>query len=166
MTSSNRNSFRVTGNLCGEFPVNSPHKSQWHGALMFTLICARMNGWVNNRDAGDLRRYLPPPMTSSQWTISTRRRPSREPNNELQYFIWNIAWHCLNPANSRPEGSFDRRDSTESYPSHPFSWPTTLTSRNRLVQSCMKCICKAIPYWNPFRPLRQIGAICFKIAYS
>ena len=38
-------------------PVNSPHKGQWRGALMFTLICARINGWENNREAGDLRRY-------------------------------------------------------------------------------------------------------------
>ena len=38
-------------------PVNFPHKGQWRGALMFTLICVRMNGWVNNREAGDLRRY-------------------------------------------------------------------------------------------------------------
>ena len=38
-------------------PVNSPHKGQWRRALMFTLICARINGWVNNREAGDLRRY-------------------------------------------------------------------------------------------------------------
>ena len=37
-------------------PMNSPHKGQWRGALMFTLICARINGWVNNREAGDLRR--------------------------------------------------------------------------------------------------------------
>ena len=37
-------------------PVNSPHKGQWRGALMFTLICARINGWVNNGEAGDLRR--------------------------------------------------------------------------------------------------------------
>ena len=36
-------------------PVNSPHKGQWHGALMFSLICAWTNGWANNRDAGDLR---------------------------------------------------------------------------------------------------------------
>ena len=26
---------------------------------MFTLICARINGWVNTRETGDLRRYLP-----------------------------------------------------------------------------------------------------------
>ena len=38
-------------------PVNSPHKGQWRRALMFSLICAWINGWVNNRDAGDLRRY-------------------------------------------------------------------------------------------------------------
>ena len=39
-------------------PVNSPHKGQWRGALMFSLICAWINGWVNNREAGDLRCHL------------------------------------------------------------------------------------------------------------
>ena len=38
-------------------PVNSPHKGQWRGALMFSLICARINDWVNNREAGNLRRH-------------------------------------------------------------------------------------------------------------
>ena len=38
-------------------PVNSPHKGQWRGAFMFTLICVWINSWVNNREAGDLRRY-------------------------------------------------------------------------------------------------------------
>ena len=38
-------------------PVNSPHKSQWRGALMFSLICAWIYGWVNNRKAGDLRGH-------------------------------------------------------------------------------------------------------------
>ena len=37
--------------------VNFPHKGQWRGALMFSLICAWINGWVNNRDAGHLRRH-------------------------------------------------------------------------------------------------------------
>ena len=36
-------------------PVNSPHKGQWRGALMFFLICAWINGWVNNAEAGHLR---------------------------------------------------------------------------------------------------------------
>ena len=38
-------------------PVNSPHKGQWRGALMFSLICAWTKSWVNTRDAGNLRRY-------------------------------------------------------------------------------------------------------------
>ena len=38
-------------------PVNSPHEGQWRGALMFSFICAWINGWVNNREAGDLRRH-------------------------------------------------------------------------------------------------------------
>ena len=38
-------------------PVNSPHKGQWRGALMFSLVCVWINGWVNNREAGDLRRH-------------------------------------------------------------------------------------------------------------
>ena len=38
-------------------PVNSPHKGQWRGTLMFSLICVWINNWVNNREAGDLRRY-------------------------------------------------------------------------------------------------------------
>ena len=38
-------------------PLNSPHKGQWRGAFMFSLICVWINGWVNNREAGDLRRH-------------------------------------------------------------------------------------------------------------
>ena len=45
MTSSNGNIFRVTGHLCVEFtcPRWIPH--------------TQINGWVNNGEAGDLRRY-------------------------------------------------------------------------------------------------------------
>ena len=38
-------------------PVNSPHKGQWRGALIFSVIFAWTNGWVNNRDAGALRPH-------------------------------------------------------------------------------------------------------------
>ena len=36
-------------------PVNSPHKGQWRGALMFSLINTLVNSWENNREAGDFR---------------------------------------------------------------------------------------------------------------
>ena len=40
-------------------PVNSPRKGQWRGASMFVLNkpFLRINSWVNNRDACDLRRH-------------------------------------------------------------------------------------------------------------
>ena len=60
MTSSNGNIFRVTGPLCGEFTGLRwiPRtEGQWRGALMFSLICAWINAWINNRRDGDLRRY-------------------------------------------------------------------------------------------------------------
>ena len=38
-------------------PVNSPQKDQWRRALMLSLICVWINGWENNREAGDFRRY-------------------------------------------------------------------------------------------------------------
>ena len=52
--------FRVTGPLCWEFhrsAVNSPHKGQWRGALMFSLTYTWINGWVYNREARGLRRH-------------------------------------------------------------------------------------------------------------
>ena len=61
ITSSNENIFRVTGHMCGELIhkslMNSPHKGQWRGALMFSLICVWTSDWVNNGKAGDLRRH-------------------------------------------------------------------------------------------------------------
>ena len=54
MTSLNKNIFRITGNLCREFPLTG-HKGQWRRALMFSLIYAWINVSVNNGEAGDLR---------------------------------------------------------------------------------------------------------------
>ena len=46
--------------LCaGNSPVSRafPHIGQWRGALTFYLISAWINGWVNKREAADLRRH-------------------------------------------------------------------------------------------------------------
>ena len=39
------------------WPVNTPQKGQWRGALMFPLICTPINDWAINREAGDLSRH-------------------------------------------------------------------------------------------------------------
>ena len=45
--------------VCGidRSPVNSPPIRQWRGVLMFSLICSWINCWVNNLEAGDLKRH-------------------------------------------------------------------------------------------------------------
>ena len=55
-------------------PVNSPHKGQWRGALMFSLIWARIDGWVNNHEAADLRRYR----AHYDVTVMTKRKQHRK----------------------------------------------------------------------------------------
>ena len=51
MTSSNGNIFRVTGPV--EFPTQRPVTRSFD--VLF--ICVWINGWVNNRKVGDLRRH-------------------------------------------------------------------------------------------------------------
>ena len=61
MMSSYGNIFRLTGLLYGgipQSPLNSLHKVHCCRALMFSLICAWINGWVNNPEAGELSRSL------------------------------------------------------------------------------------------------------------
>ena len=58
MTSSNGNIFRVTGPLCGEFTGPGEFPTQRPVTRSFyVLICVWINGWVNNREAGDLRPH-------------------------------------------------------------------------------------------------------------
>ena len=60
MKSSKGGAFRVTSPLCGEFtghrwiPLTKASDAEF---LMFSLVWAWTNGWVNNRDTGDLRRH-------------------------------------------------------------------------------------------------------------
>ena len=60
----NGNIFRVVSICAGSSPVHGEFPAQWHGALMFSLMCARINRCVNNREASDLRRYY------ELWNIS------------------------------------------------------------------------------------------------
>ena len=79
---------------------NSAHKGQWRGALIFSLICAWINNWVNNGEAGDLRRHR------SHYDVivmlsSTRCTPTRDtsileiedtPAREFQGAYSDVTW--------------------------------------------------------------------------
>ena len=69
------------------WPVNSPHKGQWRGYLMFSLICAWINGRVNNREAGDLRRYR----AHYDVTVMSKWHPTPTPKMK-EYTLFHIFW--------------------------------------------------------------------------
>ena len=79
-------------------PVDSLHKCQWPGALMFSLICAWTKGSANNWDAGDLRRH------SSHYDVTVMRPAiwSVRQVRDCDFTIYiNILWpfigklHCV-----------------------------------------------------------------------
>ena len=95
MTSSNGYFFRVTGSLCGNSPVNSPHKVQWNGNRMFFYL--RLNKQLSKQ----MRR---------PWFETRSRSLWRHCNEECQWdmrrglhiaciaLLWlvglNIGWDC------------------------------------------------------------------------
>ena len=115
MTSSNGNIFRVTGHLCGEFtgPRWIPHTKASDAELWcFFLIGARINGWVNNREAGDLRRHQAHCDVSVMYVgCNTHPRPN--------------FWGCLtkSPLNHLPLINMDALSQTTF--SSAFSWMKT-----------------------------------------
>ena len=61
--------------------VDSPHKGQWRGVLMFHLICAKTNDWANSPYAGDLRCH------GAHCDVIMMRN--------LVYLTWSIPWPSM-----------------------------------------------------------------------
>ena len=58
MMTLNGNILRVTGHLCGEFTCEFPAQRPVRRSFdVFFDLRPKINGWVNNGEAGDLRRY-------------------------------------------------------------------------------------------------------------
>ena len=79
-------------------PVNSPHKCQWGGTLMLSLICASTNDWVNNRDASDVRRHQ---------LIMTSLHCHQRPSNAHKVFMGSYSHEpCVGSVNSHTASPF------------------------------------------------------------
>ena len=70
------------------YPVNSPHKGQWREALMFSWLCAWINGWVNNDEAGDLRRHR------AHYGVIVMLKPNRTYVNTYVRCSWYLLRKC------------------------------------------------------------------------
>ena len=109
--------------------VNSPHKGQWRGALLFSFI-AWINGWVNTREAGDLRHHrahydviLMSSSTHLFWTLrfifrsDSRHRHWCPDNSHLV-----ISHHYVSPRScgyhqlqAKPGGRLNKKDGLTRY---------------------------------------------------
>ena len=72
-------------------PVNSSHKGQWGGGVMFSWIWVWINGWVNNREAGDLRRY------GAHYDVSVMFRNERQYDGlgMCTFSLWLVQWSFI-----------------------------------------------------------------------
>ena len=75
--------------------VNFPHKGQWRGGLMFSLICAWTNGWVNHRESGDLSRHR------AYYDVTVMDAAEEVHWNQLKMSVAKI---CLNTLRPRQNG--------------------------------------------------------------
>ena len=79
--------------------VHFPHKGQWRGALMISLISAWINGLVINRVAGDLRRHRAHyDITVMVYCLMVDNSAIRELEIELKFWIKHCTpsqqWDC------------------------------------------------------------------------
>ena len=127
-------------------PVNSPHKGQWRGTLMFSLICAWTNGWVNNRDAGDLRRIRAHYDVTVIWIII------HIADSVVSHLAFNLLIHCLMRVNG--VSLFDHCCNR-----FIFKWNYSVRIRNichawglrKLARSCkqLRLLCPSGPWNSP-----------------
>ena len=128
-------------------PVNSPHKGQWRGALMFSLICVWINGWVNNREAGDLRRYRAhydvTVMGNHIWPVDC---PHKELNMRTLIFFLLVESLKLGLTNSRITG-YVRISIMHGLPNDAIWWPRSGSTLARVMPCCLMI---QRHYLNPF----------------
>ena len=129
-------------------PMDSPHKVQWSGAFMFSLICSWTNGWANNRDIGDSRRHRAHyDVTGMQWIrgvcACVRRHISQE---VIRYSdTANLRFNCLFNTLSR----LASKETSKLHITGPLwreSSPHKRTS-NQVSMSCMASSCYHGAYW-------------------
>ena len=80
-------------------PVNSPHKGQWRGALIFSLICVWINGWVNNREVGDLRRYR------AHYDVIVMWKCHIASTSWASHWLQTLSWHPGNNPDNKVHGA-------------------------------------------------------------
>ena len=131
-------------------PVNSPHKGQWRAALMLSLICVWINVWVNNREAGDLRRYR------AHYDVNVMQQNSPVGCHDVIVYLWDDRYTFPEVIKSQltrlkvinNNGAIGRFDQTEQRHRH-----------RRLAGSCREI---SDQLWIFLRVSEQVHSLRFK----
>ena len=136
--------------------VNSPHKGQWRRALMSSLICAWINGWVRNRKTGDLRRHRAHYGVSVMQRFQLQRLPGRKPSIVRRWGIRQSASFSRWNPNSMTTSSWDLEASAVR-PSTGWRWTPINVSNGNCIkyveymcterQSVHRYVCQCI-WWR------------------
>ena len=99
MTSSNGNIFRVTGPLRGEFTGTRwiPRTKASDAELWWVFYLCLNKRWVNNGEAGDLRRYL------AHYEVTVMLRPQITRNHVIYYVRFAFLWSLVVSHNQGPQ---------------------------------------------------------------
>ena len=81
-------------------PVNFPHKGQWRGPLMFSLVCVWIKGWLNNHEAGDLRRYRAHYDVTVMLTLNVRGLSYLGLTRSISWLL--MLWLLTSPGHQQP----------------------------------------------------------------
>ena len=113
-------------------PVNSPYKGHWRGALKFSLICAWIDGSVNNPKAGNLR-----PHRAHYYVTVIQNGDDISPHNDQvtstnkSFLPWWVPWwwwsSCYKPPRTCPSNPVY---STTGHPSQSTTPTDTHDTRN------------------------------------
>ena len=144
----------------------SPHKGQWRGALMFCLIRVWINSWVNNCEAGDLRRYLAHCdviVMIRRWMALAKSQLCRA----LMFSLMSALMNCW--TNSRVDGDLKRPDThtilTSSIPHAEIREPPQVTQPYSIAdtgQQEFHLVSPATSIWHRF--LLTFIAIRFRVS--
>ena len=73
-------------------------RGMWRGTFMFSLICAWINRWVNNREAGDLRRYRAYYDVIVMCRVKLKSRSQNEDMKRFEntrFYDWSWNYRCI-----------------------------------------------------------------------
>ena len=147
MMSSNGNIFRVTGPLCGEFtgPGDFPAQRPVTRSFDVFFICAWINDWVNNRQAGDFRRLcghydvniMLRPQTAN-WNLGMNSLIRAGTNITNNYIYSRRVWmfplllaRTCRRKNNRVAGGLSRRDASVIFSTAMIILQNVISSRKR-----------------------------------